>query len=135
MKKVLLLVVITLLSLSPAAFATEQQGPLETFAKGCEHELKTYCSDVHPGEGRLLACLYAHNDQISGRCEYAIYDASAQLEQAVAAIVYVASECEEDLVKFCADVEVGEGRIIKCMEKNKDKMSQRCKQAVEDVTK
>ena len=135
MKKILLLVVITLLSLSPAVFAAEAQGPLETFAKGCEKELKTYCSDVQPGEGRLLACLYAHNDQISGRCEYAVYDAAAQLEQAIAAITYVASECNDDLQTLCADVEVGEGRVIECMEKNKEKLSQRCKQAIDDVTK
>ena len=32
---------------------------LESVAKGCEKELTTFCKDVTPGEGRILACLYA----------------------------------------------------------------------------
>ena len=133
MKQILLLMIIALLSLSPVAFAAEQQGPLETFAKGCETELKTYCSDVEPGEGRLLACLYAHNDKVSGRCEYAIYDSAAQLERILAGVAYVTNECGDDLVTFCGDVQVGEGRVIECMEKNKEKLSKRCKQAIDDT--
>lgn len=133
MKRILLLTVLALFLLSPVAFSAEQQGPLQTFANGCEKELKTYCSDVHPGEGRLLACLYAHNDKVSGRCEYAVYDAAAQLERILSAVAYVANECDDDLVKFCDDIQVGEGRVIECMEKNKDKLSKRCKQAVDDT--
>lgn len=133
MKQIFLLLIITLFLLPPVAFSSEQQGPLQTFANGCEKELKTYCSDVQPGEGRLLACLYAHNDKVSGRCEYAIYDAAAQLERILSAVAYVANECDDDLVKFCGDIQVGEGRVIECMEKNKDKLSKRCKQAVDDT--
>ena len=31
-----------------------------------------------PGQGRVLACLYAHGDKLSAKCEYALYDAAAQ---------------------------------------------------------
>jgi len=113
-------------------------GAIETLvksvAKGCEKELKTYCSKVTPGEGRILACLYAHGDKISGRCEYALYDAAAQLERFVAALSYVVNECEDDLDKYCASVETGEGRLAECLlVKNKDKISKRCNQAMKDV--
>jgi hypothetical protein len=30
--------------------------------EGCNKEFETYCKDVTPGEGRLLACLYAYED-------------------------------------------------------------------------
>lgn len=83
---------------------------VESVAKGCKKELESYCSNVKPGEGRILACLYAHGDKISGRCEYALYDAAAQLERFVAALTYVANECEDDLEEFCASVPAGEGR-------------------------
>ena len=49
-------------------------------AKGCEAAITTTCKDVTPGEGRILACLYAHGDKLSGKCEYALYDAAIQLE-------------------------------------------------------
>ena len=56
---------------------------VEGVVTGCKAELEKYCSNVTPGEGRVLACLYAHNDKLSGRCEYALYDAAVQLERAV----------------------------------------------------
>ena len=109
------------------------QGLVEVVATGCEKELVAYCKDVTPGEGRVLACLYAHEDKLSGRCEYALYDAAAQLERAVAALTYMANECGDDLVKYCADVPAGGGRLLTCLEKNEKKVTGRCKQALKDT--
>ena len=67
---------------------------IESVAIGCEEELTTYCSEVTPGEGRILACMYAFEDKLSGKCEFALYDAAAQLERFVGALTYVANECE-----------------------------------------
>ena len=106
---------------------------VETVAKGCEKELTSYCKDVTPGEGRILACLYAHSDKLTGQCEYALYDAAVQLERFVAALTYVANECDEDIDKFCANVAIGEGRILKCLDENANKISERCTQALKDV--
>ncbi len=107
---------------------------VNSIAKGCEAELTSYCSQVTPGEGRVLACLYAHNDKISGRCEFALYDAAAQLERFVAELSYVVNECEDDLVKYCSSVQAGQGRLAECLlVKNRDKISNRCSQAAKDV--
>ena len=89
-----------------------QQSLIETVANGCKAELERYCSNVTPGEGRVLACLYAHNDKLSGRCEYALYDAAVQLERAAATLAYVANECGADLRKHCGSIETGEGRLL-----------------------
>ena len=107
---------------------------IKSVATGCEKELKSYCSEVTPGEGRVLACLYAHGDKISGRCEYALYNAAAKLERFVAALSYVVNECDDDLEKYCDSVRAGEGRLAECLlNKNKDKISERCSQAIKDV--
>jgi Cysteine rich repeat len=46
------------------------QGQLATQVReSCSSELSQYCAEVAPGEGRLLACLYAHGDKLSGQCE------------------------------------------------------------------
>jgi hypothetical protein len=102
-------------------------------AKGCEKEITTFCKDVTPGEGRILACLYAHEDKLSGQCEYALYDAAVQLERVVAALTYVANECRDDLKAYCANVKPGEGRLLDCIEKNREKVSERCIQAIKDI--
>ncbi len=112
---------------------TTQKGPIETFLQGCSTELETYCKNVTAGDNRLLACIYAHGDKLSGRCEFALYDASAQLERAIASLRYAVSECADDLEKYCADVEVGEGRLLACLDSNEKSVSTRCKQALKDV--
>lgn len=113
----------------------EEKGIIETVADGCKKEIDTYCKGVKPGEGRIVACLYAFQDKLSTRCEYALYDAAAQLERAVAALTYLANECKDDLKAFCSDVKPGEGRLLDCIDKNMAKVSGRCKQAIKDVSK
>jgi len=110
-----------------------QQALVDSVVKGCDKELKTYCKDVTPGEGRGLACLYAYSDKLSSPCEYALYDAAVQLERAVAALSYTVNECRDDLTKFCSNIKPGEGRLLQCIEKNDAKVSKRCKQAMKDV--
>ena len=66
--------------------ANAQQDLVETVANGCKMELEKYCDQVTPGQGRVLACLYAYGDKLSSKCEYALYDAAVQLERAVAAL-------------------------------------------------
>lgn len=71
--------------------------------------------------------------QLSGQCEYALYDAAVQLERAVAALTYVAKECPDDIMKNCATVQAGEGRILTCLVEHQQEVSARCKQAVKAV--
>ena len=86
-----------------------------------------------PGEGRLLACLYAFEDKLSPRCDYALYDAATQLDQAVTALAHGATECKSDIEKHCAAVKTGEGRVIECLKKQEDKLTTRCRQAMKDI--
>ena len=113
--------------------AAAQQPLAEQVLDGCKTELESWCKSVTPGEGRLLACLYAHEDQLSGQCEFALYDAAARLERAINALTFVASECRGDIESQCAGVKAGEGRIIECLNKNAGKLSKPCNQAMADV--
>lgn len=128
------------LMMAAAALAVATGAPVgaqETVVKivqdGCQEELKSYCAQVTPGRGRVLACLYAHGDKLSGACEFALYDAAVQLERAVAALTYVAKECDDDVDQLCADVEMGDGRIVTCLNENEAKISARCNRALSDV--
>lgn len=110
------------------------QGDLATqVVEGCSSELTRYCEQVTPGEGRLLACLYAHSDKVSGRCEHALYDAAARLERAISTITYVANECRAELETHCASVEVGEGRVAQCLKNHTAELSPGCNQALTNV--
>ena len=113
--------------------AIAEQDLVQTVKNGCKTEIEEYCAKVTPGEGRVLACLFAHEDKLSAQCEYALYDAAVQLERAVAALSYVANECDADLEKYCASIAPGEGRLLECLEKNNKQVSGRCKNALKNV--
>jgi len=128
-----LVVLVCLLLFGGNAIAAEQKGIVDTVKEGCKKELDTYCKGVTPGEGRVLACLYAFEDKLSDRCEYALYDAASRLEKAVNALTYAATQCKEDLNAFCSKVQPGQGRLLECLDKNSAKVSAKCKQALKDT--
>jgi hypothetical protein len=101
--------------------------------KACNKELSTFCKGVKPGEGRVLACLYAFEDKVSDQCNYAVYDAALELEKAVAAMKYAANQCNADLQKYCANVKPGQGRGLACLQKNDKGVSQQCKDALKQT--
>jgi Cysteine rich repeat len=101
--------------------------------EGCESELTEYCSSVTPGEARILACLYAHEDKLSQQCGFALYDSAVRLERAINTITYVASSCQSELQSMCADVEAGDGRIAQGLKDNHDELSQTCSRALSEV--
>ena len=128
-----LFVVVGVVVLLNVAVAGAQEGIIDSVMTACEPEIEAYCSQVTMGEGRLLACFYAHEDKLSGRCQYALYQAVADIEDFAAAIVHVATQCEDDLMKFCAEVEVGEGRVGSCLLEHKAEVTEACAQAMDDV--
>jgi len=139
MKKITIVAILLLACVAAPGFAADDpvkkvvEGALVTFVQGCETELTTYCKDVTPGEGRILACLYAYQDKLSPRCEYALYDSAAQLERALNALTYTVNECRNDLKTYCSDVKPGEGRLRDCLVKNEAMVSSRCTSALKDV--
>lgn len=129
-KITVLLAVSALFSFAGTASA---QDIVSDVQKGCGVEIEKYCSQVSMGEGRLLACFYAHEDKLSGQCEYTLYKASAQLEHAISALNYVAGQCQDDIIAHCAEVLLGEGRIKQCLKSNADSVSEACKVAMAEV--
>ncbi len=113
--------------------ALAQETLLEHVVTACETDLQNYCSQVTPGNGRLLHCMAAHEDKISGQCEYAFYQAATLLEQLSVALNYLAQECKTDIETHCSDVEVGDGKILACLAEHDAEVSESCKKAVSDT--
>ena len=113
--------------------ATAQEDPIQNAIDACTPEIEAYCSQVTPGDGRLLACFYAHEDKLSGRCNWALYEGAAQLEQFAASLTHVANACWDDALEHCAEVEMGEGRVASCLLERKAQVSEGCSQAMDDT--
>ncbi len=117
-------------------FATQAlaaENIIESARTGCQSDIDSFCKDVTEGEGRILSCLSAHEDQLSSRCVYSLYDANAQLERFAAAMVYVGIECKADLEKNCAGIEMGDGKLAKCLQEHMATLAPGCSQAMKDT--
>jgi len=121
------------LALAAAAPAMAQDSLLEYVMTSCDADLKQFCSQVTPGQGRLLHCAAAHEDKLSGQCSYALYQAASLLEQLSVAIAYVAQSCETEIKTLCGDVKAGEGRVLSCLEGNAESLGDACKKALTDT--
>ncbi len=106
------------LAIASSVLAKEDASLVDSVKTGCQKEIASYCESITPGEGRVLSCLYAYQDKLSARCEYALYDAAAQLERVVAAQSYIRSECDGEMQAHCAQTQPGEGRLLQCLKKN-----------------
>jgi len=133
MKRNVLVTMAAVLLLLSVSGAWAQQEIVDDMTTACATEIETYCSQVTPGEGRLLACAYAHEDKLSGECSWAIYQGVAELEAFVDAVVEVATACEDDLMTFCADVEMGEGQVATCLLEHKAEVTEDCSAAMDDA--
>jgi Cysteine rich repeat len=118
----------SLFGLGPAA---AQGTILEAMKQGCAKELGTYCNAVDRGEGRLAACLYAHDDKISTQCAVAVYDGMLSLQASIAKLDFYAQHCRADLLQHCSSVQIGEGRLYQCLVKNKPTLTDGCRDVLE----
>ena len=120
-------------ALLAGSYASAQESLVEHLVDACESDIESYCSQVTPGNGRLVHCMAAHEDKISGQCEYAFYQAASLLEQLSVAIAYVAQECEIEIETLCSAVEIGEGKLLMCLEENEEDVGESCKAAISDT--
>ena len=131
--RTIFLAMITALLLGNTALADEKT-ILEHVREACKADKEKFCTQVTPGDTeRMLACAYAHEDQLSGQCSHALYQAAAALEAAIAALNYIAKECKGDVEAHCANVKMGEGRILNCLNDNRDKISANCNTALDET--
>jgi Golgi apparatus protein 1 len=110
--------------------AVNVQARLEAAVKkiqdACSADIKTYCGAVTPGEGRLMLCVMAHEDKIGTQCDYALYEASRNLERALDRIEDLADACWNDIEKHCSNVQAGGGQIAGCLATSKASVSKQC---------
>lgn len=115
-----------------AAFCqvSAQDSVIETVVDACREDLHQYCADVTPGEGRVLYCVAAHLDKLSGQCEYALYQAASVLEELAVGVARFARSCRTEIESLCGDVRAGEGRILACLQQNDEQLGDNCRTAI-----
>jgi hypothetical protein len=99
----------------------------------CSEDIKKYCSNVTPGEGRVLHCMQAYEDKISPQCGYAEQEAALNLQMAVDRLKEAVVACNDEIAKFCGNIRPGQGRVAQCLIANRAAASGQCAGAIQKL--
>jgi Golgi apparatus protein 1 len=97
-------------------------GAVEAVEGACANDINAFCGTVTRGEGRVLLCMQAHEDQLSRRCQFALYRASRGLDRAINRVERIADACMSDIDAQCGDAE----KIGQCLVQKSGSLSQSC---------
>ncbi|MEM8811818.1 MAG: cysteine rich repeat-containing protein [Pseudomonadota bacterium] len=126
-------IAVAVFSFMAVAFIGQRPIAAAPVFEACASEIESYCAAVTPGNGRLLACLYAHEDKTSDICDAKIADVADQIDLLFETLRYVNQECGEDVRTICSGVAFGEGRILSCLKDAGDQISASCRAVVKDI--
>jgi hypothetical protein len=92
----------------------------------CADDIKKFCSDVTPGEGRILYCMHAHEDKISPKCAYDLEEAATDVQLSADLLKEAIGACKAEISGVCGKTQPGQGRIAACLFANKSTASKDC---------
>jgi hypothetical protein len=107
--------------------------PVTEILNACSQDIERFCSTVTPGGGRLLACIAAHQDQVTRDCLALLYDRTTDLSAFANTISFVATACGPEIDAHCGDVEPGEGRITRCLADPDVPVTPSCRGALQGI--
>ena len=104
---------------------------VETVEGACAADISNFCGKVTRGEGRILSCMQAYDDQLNRRCQFALYRVSRHLEGALNRVERVADSCWNDIEAHCGDAD----KIGQCVVEKRASLSQACQTVVANLRK
>ena len=99
----------------------------------CRGDIKKYCKDVTPGEGRMIYCMQAHEDKISPKCTYELGEAAGSVQATVDLLKNGVIACKAEITGVCGKIQPGQGRIAACLIVYKSTASKDCADAIQKV--
>lgn len=92
----------------------------------CKMDRETLCKGVEQGHGEIEKCFKENESKLSESCK-------ANLSEKKEAMKDVKEACHADAEKFCGDMGKGHGKMMKCMKKNKENLSEACKTELKEM--
>ena len=99
----------------------------------CRGDIKKYCRDVTPGEGRMIYCMQAHEDKISPKCAFELGETAGSVQATQDLLKDGVIACKAEISGVCGKIQPGQGRIAACLIANKSTASKDCADAIQKV--
>ena len=106
---------------------------VDQLAAACRTDLAKYCKGVELGNGRLRACLDAHQNVVSPRCQQTRVMVYASIARRVAAQRDIGRICDADIERLCGTSHA-DAHLVECLlSVSPAAMSPACSQAFSDT--
>ena len=99
----------------------------------CAADIRKYCKDVTPGEGRMIYCMQAHEDKISPKCAYELGETAESVQATSDLLKDGVIACRAEIAGVCGKIQPGQGRVAACLIANKSTASKDCADAIQKV--
>jgi hypothetical protein len=99
---------------------------IKSLKDACGDDIKKFCGNVTQGEGRVLLCMQAYDDQLSRTCQFSLYRASRNLDRAVNRVERLADACMTDIEAQCGNAD----HIGQCVMEKSGSLSPSCQTVV-----
>jgi len=106
---------------------------VDQLAAACRTDLAKYCKGVELGNGRLRACLDAHQSVVSPRCQQTRTMVYASIARRAAAQRDIGTICDADIERLCGTSHA-DAHLVECLlSVSPVAMSPACSQAFTDT--
>ena len=107
------------------------RGRMEEFSQACQSDVQRYCTGMTPGQRRIADCLKENEANLSQACRDELAQARDRREHMRQRMREFEQACRGDAEQYCADVQPGGGRLLRCLKQNEAKLSAGCKAAMQ----
>lgn len=133
-------------ALAAGSLITPQQASANVM-KACEPIIQSRCGDVREGRGRIVSCLAANSDQLSGACKASV---DAQLNksfvrnrvpkgqtplQGTQTGMALQGACRVEIETLCSGVRPEAESILACLYARGDRVGASCQDTADKVLK
>ena len=94
----------------------------------CRAELQKLCEGIQPGGGRLRKCVQENEGKLSPTCQRQVQERASRMQEGRQQF---RAACDPDIKQFCANVQPGGGRVIRCLQDHSKEVSPPCHQVLE----
>lgn len=113
-----------------AAILQKMTAAIQSLEKACGNDIKKFCRNVTPGQGRVIFCMQAYEDKISPKCAFELREAEVNIQTVTVQLQQVTEACRADISKLCGTTQPGQGRISACLATQASAVSPGCAAAV-----
>jgi hypothetical protein len=99
----------------------------------CAEDIAKFCKNIKPGTNAMMDCLEKHESELSDACkeyEAKMGGSRVEMREAVREEKKFRQTCNDDIAKFCKDVNAGHGGLARCIKEHVNELSAPCRESV-----